>query len=113
LSNVDYFAGPAAGLIRVSTTAGLAKVHNLRRDPRASLYVTTAGGSAYAVVEGLVELSDVAHDRADATVEELIEVYRGVQGEHPDWEDYRAAMVADRRLVVRLRADYIYGWRPA
>jgi PPOX class probable F420-dependent enzyme len=113
LSNVDYFAGPAAGLIRVSTTEGRAKVHNLRRDPRASLYVTTAGGSAYAVAEGLAELSDVALDRADATVEELIEVYRGVQGEHPDWDDYRAAMVADRRLVVRLRVDHIYGWRPA
>jgi len=113
LSNVDYFADPAAGLIRVSTTEGRAKVHNLRRDPRASMYVTAEGGSAYAVVEGTVELSDVAADLTDATVEELIEVYRGVQGEHPDWDDYRAAMVADRRLVVRLRADHSYGWRPA
>ncbi|HEU5110049.1 MAG TPA: PPOX class F420-dependent oxidoreductase [Micromonosporaceae bacterium] len=113
LSIVDYFAGPAAGLIRVSTTADRAKVFNLRRDPRASLYVSTDTGSAYAVADGVAELSDVAADPADATVEELIEVYRGVQGEHPDWDDYRAAMVADRRLVVRLRADHIYGRPPS
>jgi PPOX class probable F420-dependent enzyme len=112
LSNVDYFADAATGTIRVSTIEGRAKVHNLRRDPRASLYVTTGNGSAYAVAEGHADLSSTAADPADATVEELIDVYRGVQGEHPDWDDYRAAMVADRRLVVRLRVERFYGWSP-
>ena len=42
-------------------------------------------------------------------VEELIEVYRRVLGEHPDWDEYRAAMVADRRLVIRLNVERIYG----
>jgi PPOX class probable F420-dependent enzyme len=112
LSNVDYFADGATGLIRLSTTDGRAKVHNLRRDPRASLYVTVPGGGAYAVAEGIAEISSVAADPADATVEELIDVYRGVQGEHPDWADYRAAMVADRRLVIRVRVNRLYGWRP-
>ena len=108
LSDVNYTAQP--GLIRISTRAPLAKTHNLRRDPRASLKVTAAGGG-YAVVEATAELSPVAADLQDATVEELIEVYRLVQGkEHPDWDDYRRAMVADERLVVRLHVERLYGW---
>jgi hypothetical protein len=51
----------------------------------------------------------VAGDPTDATVEELIDLYRSVQGEHPDWADYRAAMVRDHRLVVRLHAERAYG----
>ena len=49
-------------------------------------------------------------DPHDATADELVEIYRAIQGDHPDWEEFRAAMVADRRLVVRLRADRAYGW---
>lgn len=112
LSMVDYVADAAARTIRVSTEVGRAKAHNLRRDPRASLHVAAAGGSAYAVAEGTAELSPPAADPADATTEELIEVYRGVQGEHPDWDDYRRAMVADGRVVVRLHVDHLYGWIP-
>jgi hypothetical protein len=51
----------------------------------------------------------VAADPNDATVEELIDVYRAVAGEHPDWDEYRAAMVADRRLVIRLAVERVYG----
>ena len=41
---------------------------------------------------------------------ELIEVYRAIGGtEHPDWDDYRAAMVRDRRLVLRLHVEHVYG----
>jgi PPOX class probable F420-dependent enzyme len=112
LSNVDYAYGETGGIIRVSSTGNRAKVRNLLRDPRASLYVTTDGMGAYAVAEGTVELSPVACDPHDASVEELIEVYRAVQGEHPDWDDYRAAMVADHRLVVRLAVHRVYGWAP-
>jgi hypothetical protein len=61
-------------------------------------------------VDGQAELSAVAGDTHDAAVEELIDLYRAVQGEHPDWDDYRAAMVRDRRLVVRLRAEQAYGF---
>lgn len=110
LSTMDYCADEDTRAILFSTTDGRAKVRNLRRDPRASFYVASAGGSSYAVAEGTVDLSPPALDLHDATVEELIEVYRGVNGEHPDWDDYRRAMVADRRLVVRLSVDRIYGW---
>jgi PPOX class probable F420-dependent enzyme len=107
LSDINYTAAP--GVIRFSTRTDLAKVANLRRDPRASLKVTAAGG--YAVVEATAELSSPSQAVDDPTVEELIDVYRRVAGQdHPDWDDYRRAMVADGRLVVRLHVERLYGW---
>ncbi|HEX2419247.1 MAG TPA: PPOX class F420-dependent oxidoreductase [Micromonosporaceae bacterium] len=110
LSNVDFCYDTESRLVRLSTTDDRAKVRNLRRDPRVGLYLATPGGASYAVYEGVAELSDVAAKPDDATVVELIDVFREVQGEHPDWDEYRAAMVADRRLVVRFRIDYAYGY---
>ena len=107
LSNVTYLV--TDGVIKVSITADRAKYANLSRDPRASLHVTRDDFYAYAVLEGDVELSPVAADPNDATVDELVELYRALAGEHDDWDDYRRAMVADRRLVVRLRATRAYG----
>jgi PPOX class probable F420-dependent enzyme len=109
LSNVSHTFDPETRLLRVSTTADRAKVANLRRDPRASYYVNSADGWTYAVAEGTAELTPVAADPHDATVDELVEVYRAIAGEHPDWDEYRAAMVADRRLVVRLTVERVYG----
>ena len=110
LSNVDYTYDPATRVLRFSVTDGRAKTVNLRRDPRASFHVTTANGWSYAVAEGIAELSPVASDPADATVEELIDVFRTIRGEHPDWQEYRSAMVTDRRLVLRLPVQRVYGW---
>jgi PPOX class probable F420-dependent enzyme len=109
LSDVSYTAQD--GLIRFSTRTTLAKVHNLRRDPRISLKVTAPDGRGYAVADGTAQLTPVSWALNDATVEELIDVYRRVRGrEHPDWDDYRRAMVADGRLVVRLNVEHLYGW---
>jgi len=109
-STVAFTFDPAAPMVRISVVDGQAKVHNLRRDPRASLYVTSTDGWAYAVLEGTVQLSPVARATDDDTVEELVEVFRAIRGEnHPDWDEYRAAMVADRRLVARLRIERAYG----
>jgi PPOX class probable F420-dependent enzyme len=108
LSNITYTLGDDV-LVRISITAGRAKFHNLRRDPRASLYVSREDFWAYVVVEGDVELSAVAKDPHDEAVEELIDLYRSAAGEHPDWDDYRRAMVEDGRLVVRLRPTHAYG----
>jgi PPOX class probable F420-dependent enzyme len=111
LSNVGYAwdSTDGTGLIRVSVTDDRAKTRNLRRDPRLSLHVTSADFWTWVVVEGTAELTPVAADPHDATVEELIAYYRGTAGEHPDWDDYRRAMVADRRLVVRFRPEHAYG----
>jgi len=109
LSDVSYHA--AGRLVRFSTRTTLAKVHNLRRDARVSMKVTAPDGYGYAVAEGQAELSPVAWALDDAVVEELIEIYRTIRGEeHPDWDDYRRAMVADGRLIVRFRVEHLYGW---
>ena len=107
LSNIAYAV--ADGVARISITADRAKYRNLQRVPHASLHVTREDFWAYVVIEADVELSPIATDPDDATVEELIEVYRAMAGEHPDWDDYRRAMVADRRVVVRLRPTHAYG----
>jgi PPOX class probable F420-dependent enzyme len=110
LSNVGYAWDD--GLIRVSVTADRAKTRNLQRDPRVGLHVASRDFWTWAVVEGIAELSPVAADPHDATVEELISYYRATAGEHPDWDDYRRAMVAERRLVVRFRPEHAYGQIP-
>lgn len=112
LSTVIYAYDRAAGVIRVSVTDGRAKTANLRRDPRASFHVSSEDGWAYAVAEARAELTPVAERPDDATVEELVALYRAIGGEHPDWDDYRRAMVAERRLVLRLHVECVYGLPP-
>lgn len=108
LSNVVH-AVDEAGTIRVSTTANRAKYANLQRRPWAALKVDGASFWSYAVLEGDVELSAVAAEPGDAAAEELVALYRALSGEHEDWAAYRAAMVADRRVVVRLVPTRAYG----
>ncbi|SFO11273.1 PPOX class probable F420-dependent enzyme [Geodermatophilus obscurus] len=109
LSNVGYAYDPERQLFRVSVTADRAKTRNLQRDPRVTLHVSSEDFWSWAAVEGTAELTPVAADPHDATVEELVAYYRGISGEHPDWDDYRRAMVADRRLVVRFTPEHTYG----
>ncbi|MGP3990751.1 PPOX class F420-dependent oxidoreductase [Streptomyces sp. 3N207] len=112
LSNVNHTFDPGKRLVRISITANRAKSRNLARDPRASYHVTSSDGWAWTVVDGTAELTPVARDPHDATVEELIEVYRAIRGEHPDWDEYRAAMVAEQRQVVRLGVTHVSGQQP-
>jgi len=112
LSNVMHGVGED-GIIRISITADRAKYHNLVRTPWAALHVTRDDFFAYAVLEGSVGLAPVAEARDDATVEELIALYTSMGGTHDDWDDYRRAMVDDRRTVVRLQPDHVYGMLPA
>lgn len=113
LSNVSYTFDAGRKLIRVSVTDGRAKTANLRRDPRASFYVSSPDGWAYVVAEVTARLSPVAAHPDDETVAELIDIYRAVQGEHPDWEDYRRAMVQDQRIALHLTVDRVYGMPPS
>jgi PPOX class probable F420-dependent enzyme len=109
LSNVTHHYDPDTNRILVSLTDDRAKTRNLRRDPRATYHVTSTDGWSYAVAEGTAQLSAVAADPHDEAVEELVELYRKVRGEHPDWDEYRAAMVADHRLVLHIPVDRIIG----
>ena len=108
LSNVVHRVGDD-GIIRISITADRAKYANLAREPWAALHVTQADFWAYAVLEGDVDLTPVAAAPDDAVVDELVELYRSLAGEHDDWDDYRRTMVADRRAVVRITPTHAYG----
>ena len=107
-SNVIYAVGDD-GVVRVSITADRAKYKNLVRDSRASMHVSADDFWSYVVLEGDAELSPVAAAPDDATVEELVDLYRAMVGEHADWDEYRAAMVSDQRCVVRLTPTHAYG----
>lgn len=107
LSNITYAV--VDGVIKISITAGRAKYVNLLRSPQASLHVTRDDFWAYAVVEGDAEMSEIATKPDDPGVEELVDYYRTLAGEHPDWDEYRKVMVADKRVIVRLKPTHAYG----
>lgn len=108
LSNVLHGVD-GSDVIRISSTATRAKYANLRRRPWAALKVDGQTFWSYAVLEGEVELSEVASAPDDEAVDELVALYRSLSGEHPDWDDYRRAMVAERRVVIRVRPTRAYG----
>ncbi len=112
LSNVIHAVGED-GLIRVSITGDRAKYFNVKRDPWAAVHVTREDFFAYAVIEGDVTLSEIASAPDDAAVEELVALYRSISGEHEDLDDYRRAMVADSRVVVRIAPTHAYGMLPS
>ena len=108
LSNITYHLGDD-DVVRISLTATRAKTANMQRDPRISLHIAADDFWSYVVFEADAELSAVAAAPDDATVDELVAYYRAVAGEHNDWDDYRAAMVRDQRLVLRVRPQRAYG----
>jgi uncharacterized protein len=112
LSNVSYYFDARKVAVQVSVTEPRAKTRNLRRDPRASLLVSADDGWSYAVAEGTAELTPPARALDDDTVEALIVLYRNIAGEHPDWDDYRQAMVTDRRVLLTMPIAHVYGMPP-
>jgi PPOX class probable F420-dependent enzyme len=109
LSPVTPFYDREAGVVLVSMTDGRAKTRNLRRDPRAALEVTSSDGWAWATAEGPVELIGPGDDPQGPEVGALVDYYRRAAGEHPDWDEYRQVMVSDRRVLMVLTVDRVYG----
>jgi len=109
LSPVTPWYDKDADVIYVSMTEGRAKTANLRRDPRAALEVTSADGWAWATAEGPVKLTGPGTDPHGPEVERLVDYYRAAAGEHPDWDEYRAVMVSDRRVLMALSVEKVYG----
>jgi PPOX class probable F420-dependent enzyme len=86
------------GAVEISSRETAYKVRNLRRDPRASLCVfTDRFFGAWVQLDGTVEIVGLPE-----AMDGLVDYYRRVSGEHPDWDDYRAAMERERRLLLRL-----------
>lgn len=111
LSPVTPFYDRDAGLLYVSMTEGRAKTANLRRDPRAAIEVTSPEGYAWATADGPVTLTGPSADPYGPEVEALVGYYRAAAGEHPDWEEYRAVMVSDRRVLMTMTVEHVYGQR--
>ena len=89
------------GFAVISSRETAVKVKNLRRDPRASLCVLSDGFyGQWAQLDGTAEIVSLP----DA-MEGLVDYYRRLSGEHPDWDDYRAAMVRDQRVIVRITPE--------
>ena len=93
LATVDH-----AGRIVVSTTGNSVKVRNLRRDPRAWLCVLPDEFfGRWIQVEGDVEIVELPE-----ALPLLEDYYRSISGEHDNWEDYRAAMRRENRVLLRI-----------
>jgi PPOX class probable F420-dependent enzyme len=87
-----------SGAVVVSTREPAAKTRNVRRDPRAWLCVMSDGFyGQFVQVEGTATVVSLPE-----AMDGLIDYYRSVSGEHPDWDDYRAAMEREQRVLIRL-----------
>lgn len=87
-----------SGRVVVSTYPDRAKAVNVRRTPRASVIVLSDDfGGAWVQVDGPAEVIDLPD-----SVEPLVEYYRNIAGEHPDWDEYRAAMVKQGKSLIRV-----------
>lgn len=93
----------------ISITDDRAKTANMRRDPRVVLHVTDPSAWSYVALDGTAELTPVTTEPGDATSEDLVRLYRAVQGEHSDWDEYRQAMVEQHRLVAKVHPTSAVG----
>ena len=95
----------AEGRIVISTYPERAKVHNIRRDPRVSVCVLSdEWNGPWVQVDGTAEVLDLP-----AALEPLVEYFRVISGEHPDWDEYRRAMQDQGKSLIRITID---GWGP-
>src|SRR5437763_1659165 len=91
----------AAGNVVVSTRETAMKTRNVRRDPRVSLCVVTDGfAGPWVQVDGTAMVVPLPE-----AMEPLVDYYRSIRGEHPDWDDYRAAMEREGRVLLRVALE--------
>lgn len=95
----------AEGRLVISTYPERAKVANIRRDPRVSACVLSDDWNGpWVQVDGTAEVLDLPE-----ALEPLVEYFRSISGEHPDWDEYRAAMVKQGKSLIRVTVD---SWGP-
>src|SRR5262245_21885899 len=96
-SPVTYGVDTADRIV-VATYPERAKTHSLRRDPRVSCCVLSESiGGPYVQVDGRAEILDLP-----AALEPLVEYFRVISGEHPDWAEYRRAMQEQGKCLIRI-----------
>lgn len=106
----DIVYGVDDGVFLISITDDRAKTINMRRDPRAVLHLSEPGSWSYVSLDGTVELADVTVSRQDATNDALVSYFETVAGKaHPNWEEYRQAMVDQGRLLARFTPTGVVG----
>lgn len=102
LSNILYLYDQD-GRVKISVTADRAKTRNVRRDPRVSMLVVGSDWYTYVVVEGVASILDTD------PLPELRRVYEGITGgPHPNWQEFDAAMVRERRVVLSIEIERMY-----
>jgi PPOX class probable F420-dependent enzyme len=95
----------AAGRLVIATYPERAKVANLRRQPQATVLVLSEEwNGAWVQVDGLAEVLDLP-----AALDPLVDYFRAISGEHPDWDEYRHAMVAQGKCLIRIEPQH---WGP-
>ena len=109
LSPVTPVYDPDDDVIYVSMVEGRAKTANLRRDPRASLHVVSSDGFTWATADGTAKVTEPATDPHSPEVDALVRYYRVGAGEHPDWDEYRSVMVSDKRVLMTMPVEHVYG----
>ncbi|MEU0529296.1 PPOX class F420-dependent oxidoreductase [Amycolatopsis tolypomycina] len=107
LSTITYLYD--SGTLIASITETRAKTKNMRRDPRVTFHVGSEDGWSYVVAEGRASLTAPAAAPDDDTVEALVDYYRRASGEHPDWAEYRQAMVTDQRVLLTVHVEKLLG----
>ena len=108
LTTMLYSWDPEARIVRFSTTADRIKVSHLRRDPRVALHVRGGDVWSFAVAEGEAEVSEVTTVPGDAVGRELLAMIP--KAAKPEDEDaFLEQLVAERRVIIRLRVDRMYG----
>ena len=98
-------SGLLDGTVCISSRAPLAKVRNLRRDPQVSVLIFTKEFfGSWVQIDGRAEIVDQPE-----ALDLLVRVYRTIAGEHPDWGEYRQAMIRDERVVIRIHPESASG----
>ena len=96
--------------IVISLTATRAKTANMRRDERIVVHITDPGSWSYVSFDAVAELGPVTTDPGDAAANDLVDYYRRVAGQdHPDWDEYRQAMIDEQRQILRVRPSSAVG----
>lgn len=108
-SDVAYWINN--GKIVVSLTETRAKTRNIAADPRVVLHVTEPTKMSYVSFDGVASLSATTTQPDDAASDALVEYFEGVSGKpHPDWAEYRQAMIDEQRLTATITIASAAGW---